>query len=190
MNGIIFLIIAYLLISLGAMVDKFILTKALPSPIAYAFLVSTFGLVAVFFAPFGFIIPAGWQIIAALVAGSLYTFAIIFLYKALRYNETSRITAFTGALVAVFTFIFSFLFLGERLSGWQIIAFIILVAGGVIISLESGQHNRIGKGFGLASIAGLIFAVSYTITKYVYSNQPFISGFIWIRIFAFLAILV
>ena len=46
MDIVLLLVVAYLLISVTALADKFILNKALPHPVVYAFFISTLGLVA------------------------------------------------------------------------------------------------------------------------------------------------
>ena len=190
MNWILILVIAYFLIAIASLVDKFLLTKAIPEPVVYLMIVSTIGLLAVLLAPFGFFIPSIQILAISAIAGGGYTLSIFFLYKALRKNEASRIFTFVGALVAVFTFILSFLFLDERLGYWHVLAFIILLFGGALVSLEFNiEKNKKSGGFGLALIAAFIFAISYTATKYTYSAQVFVSGFVWIRIFAFVAAL-
>lgn len=187
MNWIFLLVVAYLLIALASLVDKFMLTKA-TEPVIYMFLVSLFGLAIVILAPFGFVVPTWQVLVVSAIAGGSYTLAIFFLYKAVQYNEASRVFTFVGAMVAVSTFIFSYFFLGERLSWPQIVAFMILIVGGILISLEN-KNGGVSRNFGYTYLSALLFGIAYTGTKFSYSYQPFISGFIWIRIFAFVAAL-
>src|SRR3989344_1689830 len=136
MDIVLLLAAAYLLISVTALADKFILTKALPHPVVYAFFISTIGLTALVLLPFGFILPPLTQLGSSLIAGAVYTFAILSLYYALRHSEASRVFATAGSLGAVMTFILSYLLLGERLAGVQLLAFGLVIIGGIAISWE------------------------------------------------------
>jgi len=186
MEWIFFLVIAYFLIALAALADKFVLTKALPEPVAYAVTVSTVGLVGLVLIPFGFVVPNLWQLFISLVAGFGYTLSIFCLYKAVKFSEVSRVYTLVGAITAISTFIFSYIFLAERLSFFQLVAFFILLFGGVLINLEFKKGKFLSRSFIFAILAGIIFGISYVASKYVYANQIFTSGFVWIRIFAFI----
>jgi len=183
---ILLLVFAYFLIAIASLADKFLLTKAVPEPVVYTILISTFGLVAIILAPFGFTVPSYQELLIVALAGSTFTFALFFLYTSLRDGEASRVLTFIGALTAFLTYVFSFLFLGERLSANQIFAFALLLVGGAIIILDKSRKKRIGRWiiFGISS--AFLFAVSYTAARYAYSSQGFITGFVWLRIFAFL----
>ncbi len=187
MSPILFLIVAYFFISLAALTDKFLLSKALPHPVVYAFLICLFGGVAFVFIPFGFNIPDTLQEwVANIIAGVGAAYALYFLFTGLHKSEISRVFTSSGALTSVFTFGLSFIFLGERLSAIQIIGFTSLVVGGILISLEFGKSNVGRKGLWYSVLAAMCFAASYTATKHIYSAQGFFSGFVWIRIFAIL----
>lgn len=187
MDWIALLVIAYFLISLTGLTDKFILTKALPHPVVYVFIVSVLGLMAVVLIPFGFGVPDRVTLAVSALAGIGYTSALFFLYQALQRSEASRVFPTAGALGAVLTFIFSYIFLAERLSLTQAIGFAILIVGGIAISWERRSQDQ-PSGFGYAALAALAFGVSYTATKFVYSHHLFTSGFVWIRLWAFVAI--
>lgn len=181
-------VIAYFLNAVAAVVDKFLISKKIPNPAVYTFYITIWGLLAVVLAPWGF----GWhgwgQFFANMVGGAAFALALLCLFKALFLNDSSRITPFIGGLSPVMVLMLSFLFLGERLGWAQILAFILIVSGTVLISL--GHLPGQGKnGFGLAFLSALLFAISYVISKYVYLHQNFISGFIWMRFGVFLGTL-
>ena len=189
MDAVLLLVGAYLLISFTALTDKFILTKALPHPVVYAFFISTLGLAAFILIPFGFVLPPLAELGSSLVAGATYTLAILCLYRALQHSEASRAFATAGSLGAVLTFLLSFLVLGERLAAVQIIAFGLLVIGGIAISWERSASSPSRAGLWFAVLTAIAFGVSYTAAKDVYNQHGFISGFVLIRVFAFLAAL-
>ena len=107
MNWILLLVFAYFCISLMALADKFIVSKALGEPIVYAFYVSILGLAALILIPFGFGYFGEKQLLLSLVAGAGYTLALLGLYQALRTSEASRVYTTAGAIGAVLTFLFS-----------------------------------------------------------------------------------
>src|SRR3989344_356568 len=189
MNWILLLVIAYFFISLTALADKFLVTSRSLPPAAYAFIISTLGLATLLLIPFGFTIPELPLLGSSLIAGVAYTAAVFFLYSALRYAEASRVFATSGAIAAVLTFIFSYLLLNERLAVVQVFGFVLLIIGGLGISLYGkGSLNR--RAIGYALLTALAFGVSYTATRHAYLHLPFVSGLIWLRLFAFFAALI
>ena len=113
--------------------DKFLLSKKIHSSIAYAFYVgiwSILNFVLLIFAPW---VPGPRELMIDLFAGALFLLTLVFWYKALHQSEATRVVPIVGALVPIFSFILSFLFLGETLNQSQLVAFFILIAGGVLI---------------------------------------------------------
>lgn len=190
MNWIIIAIGAYFLNAVAIAIDKFLLTKKISNPAVYAFFISALSLVALVLIPFGFSWPTTPEIIIAVITGAVFCFALLFMFKAIRLNEASRVTPFMGGLQPIFIFVLAWLFLGETLGTGALIGFIIIILGTIVISIEnrSGQNKKIGYLFAL--ISTLLFAVSYTLNKYVYLNDGFITGFILTRVGAFLGALV
>lgn len=187
MNWILITVVAYFLNAIAISVDKFLLTKKIPNPAVYTFFISALSLLAIVMAPFGFKLYSFESIIFALVTGVIFTFALLFMFKAISQNEASRITPFMGGLQPIFIFILALIFLKETLSPQILIAFFIIILGTVVISWKSGKSSS--KGYSFAIIATLLFAISYTMNKYVFLRQDFISGFVWTRIGAFLGAL-
>lgn len=175
-------IIAYLLNAIAVTIDKFLLSKKITNPAIYAVFISTLSLLALVLMPFGFHFYAPIQIIIALFAGLIFTFALLFMFKALSQGEASRITPFMGGLQPIFVFILALLFLDEKLSLQQIMAFVVIILGTVIISWQKSSKKNKKTAYIFAVISTLLFALSYTINKYAFINQDFISGFVWTRI--------
>jgi drug/metabolite transporter (DMT)-like permease len=94
----------------------------------------------------------------------------------------SRILPIEGGLVPVFTLLFAYIILGERLLSTQLIAFIFLVIGAVIISLRRDKSGWHAKAFSNAIIAAVLFALSFVLTKYTFDHSNFISGLVWTRL--------
>lgn len=194
--------------------DKFLLSKKIHSSIAYAFYVgvwSIFNVSLLYFWPWT---PTLREMTLDLLAGFLFLVTLVFWYKALHQSEASRVVPIVGALVPIFSFIFSFVFLGEILSQQQFLAFIILICGGVLISIKHTKVylykkvvNRfrevIGDIFGKVPagvqptsrllvnsvVAAIFFAVYYVLMKYIYAYQPFVGSFVYSRLGSFIGVL-
>jgi drug/metabolite transporter (DMT)-like permease len=77
----------------------------------------------------------------------------------------------------------SYFFLKESLSEIHIIAFFLLVTGGVLISLKtSRKKSRLVKGSANLFLAVGLGAIYYVLEKYIFTEQGFVSGFIWSRL--------
>jgi len=158
-------ILANAFYALAFVIDKYIISRALPHPIVYTFYVGVLSIGVLVLIPFGFVFPSFNQILFALLAGLAQIVGYIFLYKALHLGEVSRIIPFIGGFLAIFTFILASSFIGERLTGQQFIAFILLVLGGLILSIKKGAFFK--KPFVLAVFASLAFAVLWVANKYL-----------------------
>lgn len=195
--------------------DKFLLSKKIHSSIAYAFYVgiwSVLNFVLLIFAPW---IPSPAELAIDLFAGGLFLLTLVFWYKALHQSEATRVVPIVGALVPVFSFILSHLFLGENLNQNQLVAFFILIAGGILISIKQTRlymvkavvnrlQDVLGDFFGVINaeyrptrrlilnsvISAFFFASYYVLMKYVYMHQPFIGSFVWSRMGTFVGVLV
>ncbi|MDO8668661.1 MAG: EamA family transporter [bacterium] len=211
----------WLLITIGAyfinagvyVADKFLLSKKIHSSIAYAFYVgiwSIFNIGLLFFWPW---LPNLRELTLDLLAGLLFLATLVFWYKALHQSEASRVVPIVGALVPVFSFILSFVFLGETLSQKQLIAFVVLICGGVLISVKRtkvylyqkiitrvreiigdimgeipARFQPTGRLIVNSVAAAAFFAAYYVLMKYIYMSQPFIGSFVWSRMGSFLGV--
>ncbi|PIP67385.1 MAG: hypothetical protein COV79_03260 [Parcubacteria group bacterium CG11_big_fil_rev_8_21_14_0_20_41_14] len=185
MNWITIVLAGHFLNALAFLMDKFLLTKKIPSPFVYAFFIGALGILGLILIPFGFFVPSSMAIALALISGATFIIALVFFFAGLKENEASRVVPLTGGFVPAFTFVLAYLFLAERLGIVEISAFAALVAGGVLITIEKKGRGSF-KGYIYAIIAALIFAISYVIAKYVYDELGFVNGFIWSRMGGFL----
>lgn len=191
--------------------DKFLLSKRIHSSVVYAFYVgiwSVFNLVLLLFSPW---VPSFGELMLDLSAGLLFLFTLVFWYKALHQSEATRVVPIVGGLVPVFSYLMSSIFLGQTLANQQLLAFVILISGGVLISVKRTKFylarkviNRIMEIFGGAFgevhaqfrptrrviansiISAFFFAAFYVLMKYIYLHQPFVGGFVWSRMGTFI----
>ena len=182
------IISAYLIFAVTSLVDNYLLLGA-PNPKSYSFYVGVLGILVLVLIPFiGFSIPPGGQIILALSAGVFYILAMFWFYFGLEYYTPSQIVPVIGALTPIFTFILINIFLktGKSLSILGIIALAILIGGSFLASFKKGKKISFSS-LKIAALSAFLFSLTFLLSKEVYENQPFWSGFIWMRIGGFFA---
>lgn len=179
---IIIAIIAYSLYAINGIIDKFLLTKAVRSPAVYAFYIGITGPFTLVLAPFGMQWVSLQDFFIGLFGGATFVWALYFLYKATRQTSISRILPIEGGLVPVFTLLFAYLILGERLLPTQLAAFAFLVSGAVLISFKQDKTGWRSQALTNALIAAILFALSFVLTKYMFDSYNFVSGLIWTRL--------
>lgn len=205
---------SYLINAVIYVADKFLLSKKVHSSIAYAFFVGIWSVFNFFILIFDPWVPNLQELAIDILAGALFLVTLVFWYKALHQSEATRVVPIVGALIPIFSFVLSFIFLGEDLSERQFLAFIILINGGILISVKRTKFyqfrnvlNKFRNVFDdlLGSfhaeyrptrrlimnsiVSSFLFASYYVLIKYVYSTQPFIGGFVWSRLGSFLGVL-
>ena len=184
------IIFSYLFFALASLGDKIVLAG--PSkPKSYTFFVGIFSILAVFLIPFvGFGFPTGiglaWVITEALV----YVAGLYALFYALENFEVSRIVPTIGAAQPVLIAILSFVFFGfERVKGNEVLAFIILLSGSVLISID--KNPKITRNsLEISLVSALLFSLDFIFSKFVFLQMPFWQGFIWMRIVSFVFVLI
>lgn len=191
-NWIIISITAYIILAVVSLVDKYLLTRAIPQPQVYAFYVGGLGIVALLLIPFvGFYIPGPTLIIFSLLTGVVYIYAQYWLYKTLKRFEASRVIPALGALTPLFTFSLIYL-LSEgqaSLSPSELFAFFLLITGGTLITVEK-KKKITAASLKFSVLTALFFSLYFVSAKYVYIYQSFWNGFLWMRIGGFLLALV
>lgn len=190
MLWLVIVIIAYFLFAIAAVGDRYLLIGA-PNPKIYSFYVGILGGLSLVLIPFvGFFIPTPFEIIFCLFAGVMFLFAIFSAFEGLERFEASRIIPAIGGLVPIFTFILVYAFSGgkEVLGIKEIIAFIFLLIGSVLITYDP-KKKLISKSLKISAIAAVFFSLMFVLSKYVYLMLPFWTGFIWMRIGLFLSAL-
>lgn len=148
-------------------------------------------MLGVVFVFWDFILFPGWTLLLlSLGSGIAFTIALQFLYVGLKTGEASHIAPLVGGVVAIASFVLSYFWLGERLTFYQQIAVLLLVVGSLLISFEkSKKHNGWHIGMLWAIFSGLFFALSYVISRAVFLETTFSTGFVYARIGSFLAAL-
>lgn len=184
MNWLLIVILAYFLNALAMVIDKKLLSRSIPDPLVYTFYI---GVLSIIFIPvllfFKVVVPEFLILLSALVAGVFFVLALLLMYRALIKEEASRVAPFIGSLSPIFIFLLAIFFLNESLTYQELAAFLLVFAGGILVSLNFNKSQVFPlKSLRLAILSSFFFASSYALTKYIYNNINFASGFFWIRI--------
>src|SRR3972149_771434 len=156
----------------------------LPALIAYSFYVGILSVLVLFLLPFGVVsIPDRRIILAALVSGFANVYALWAFYSALKGHEASRVITTTGALIPIFTLLLSVIFLDEFFGFFQLWGFLVLLLGGAVVSLQENVKKAYTfELFNHAAQSAALFAISFTLMRFVFLAEPFLNGIFWIRI--------
>jgi drug/metabolite transporter (DMT)-like permease len=128
------------------------------------------------------VVDVGWSSALILIVVGLITAGSIFLYLIALDDEDTSIVVIFFQLIPVVGYFIGWMILGETLTGLQIVASIIILAGTTLVSFE---YER-GSGFTfkwkvviLMSIFALMTAFSEVMFKDVALTQDFIPSLFW-----------
>lgn len=179
-------ILAYILLGIGNLGDKLVVTKYLSSPKIYAISVALLQSIVVLLLPFFWQWPGVINLLLNFATGVTFVVAIYFLYSALKTGETSGVVPAIDALSPIVILIISFVFLAGSLDSKQILAVLLLVGGGILLAWSSAKQN--GQAILYIILAAICFAISQTLADIIYNNQEFLSAFAWSRLGAVLVV--
>lgn len=193
MNWFIIAFIAFFLLALAAVIDKFLLTKSEIVPISYAFYVSVLGGLAstllLIFEP-NFYFPKNYWFI--LVGGGIsFYFALYFMYLAVQKAEISKVNPLIISLTPLIIFFFSF-FLPIQSPTLQKTggAFLIIISSYFLSQTGSLKTKLNFKNWLLIILSCLMFALANIFNKMAYNNLSFINAFVWLRWFSLITALI
>ena len=186
MNWVIITILAYFFAAITVLFDKYLLSGPIPLPKIYAFYIGVLGIVVLFLIPFvPFFFPDTKYYFLIFLTGSFFVLAIFFFAKGLQKFEASRVVPAIGALTPIFLWLFIFLSGQKNFNLGFLFSFFFLILGSVLITLEREKIITFYS-FQLAFISAFFFALSFFLSKIIYNQLNFWSGFISIRIAGFL----
>lgn len=186
MNWLLVVTLAYFLIALQTMLDKFLLSsKRVASPAVYTFYSGVLSFFTLILFPFGFHKIALTLFFLYLLAGAVFAFGVFFMFFAIQKSEASRVVPVIGVVTPIVTYALSIIFLQDNLKPLQILGVVILLIGGLLISWlrpRSGERHSFFVGFYQTIAAGILLAIAYTLFKYFYQSDNFMDVFIWTRL--------
>ena len=112
MNYIVIATIAYFLVALEVILDKFLLSsKRVSHPAIYTFYSGLLTAFVFFMVPFSFHSMSIWFAWVSLITGMIFTYGILALFFAINKSEASRVMPVVGAIIPIMTFVLSVIFL-------------------------------------------------------------------------------
>lgn len=181
---------SYFLSGLTAILDKFLISKRIPSAASYSFYVGILGIGVLVLAPWGFAFLPFKLTLMALIAGVAFLAALYFFYGALKIDDATRVVPLVGGISPFFILLLSGIFFKQYLANTELLALLFFVAGGTLLYLpkiaeEDGAFKSKPLFFGILS--AFFFALTFFLSKWVYGHSEFLTGFIWMRFGSFLA---
>lgn len=204
MSWILVAFIAYLLLAVANLFDKFLVDNVISSSKAYAFIACLMGSVVIFIAPWYLDWPGLYWLLINLLSGAIFAVALWLLYEALRRGDASQTLVFVGGITPIFSITFSILFFKEHFSTMEWTGICALLLGILIVALLPQRRHFLSRVMNklklsqniktgslvFALFSALAYATYFVLTKYAYSAQEFMSAFIWTRLGAALFVLI
>lgn len=113
-----------------------------------------------------------------------YTIAYLLFYKGLELGNISIVSA-TINLWAVFTMLFAFIFLGQRLSGLQLLGVIMIISGVVLVSLRRSSsltQNSLLEGVRETVAAAILFGIFWNLSDVISDEIGWLTTTVSIKI--------
>lgn len=191
-SWIYFVLMAYGVWSLTSIIDKIVISKGyIKSPLVYIVLNGLMNILLIALLPFAGFEPLKFiDFLIALLYGIFFSLGIMIYYKAVEYEEISRIIML-NQLTPIFALGMSFLFLGEVLTKNHLMGFMLWILAGIIVSYKrTGKAFRLSKAVYFMAASTFLIAVALVASKHIFSVTSFWSGFLWLRLTSFSALLV
>jgi len=119
------------------------------------------------------------------VAAILYATAYLLFFKGFELGNVSIISA-TMNLWAVFTMLFAFIFLGQRLSTFQFLGVVMILAGVALVSLKwsdiKDQNIKLLSGIKETVMAALLFGIFWNFSEIISEQIGWLSTTLFVKI--------
>jgi transporter family protein len=118
------------------------------------------------------------------VASILYATAYLLFFKGFELGNVSIISA-TMNLWAVFTMVFAFIFLGQRLSTFQFLGVLMIIAGVALVSLKwsdiKDQNIKLLSGIKETILAALLFGIFWNLSEIISEQIGWLSTTLFVK---------
>ncbi|QQG43124.1 MAG: EamA family transporter [Candidatus Daviesbacteria bacterium] len=168
-------ILAYAFNAGSILIDKILLKKAIPQPLAYAFTISILSFLIVVFIPFGYLPTIDNTLMLAVTSGVTFTIGLLAFFVSLSKNEASIVGPVVGGLNPLFALLIGTL-IGQNLTLTQTAAVGILVLGALVVSLQRQRTRYIFTPNIIWMMgAGLFFGISYVLLRQSFLQVNFVT---------------
>lgn len=174
-------VFAQLILGASAVFDKLLLRRRLINAESYTFWLGILGFFALGLLPLGFVLPSVKVLLIALVAGATFIAAMYFYYVSLDEGEASDTLPIISGISPLATLGLGFFILGGLPDTLTALGFSVLIVAGIILLFLEPRPQRLHI---LAAILAsvLLFGLSNVLSKVVFNQMDFVSGFAWIKV--------
>jgi bacterial/archaeal transporter family protein len=127
---------------------------------------------------------SAWIIILCFIASILYSAGYLFFFKGFEIGNVSIIAA-TMNLWAVFTMLFAFLFMGQRLSSIQTLGVVMILLGATLASLNwseiKNQNFQFSAGVKEAIFGAFFFGVFWNVSEIISEQVGWVSTTLFVK---------
>jgi bacterial/archaeal transporter family protein len=120
-----------------------------------------------------------------LLASIFYAVAYLLFFRGFELGNVSIISA-TMNLWAVFTMLFAFIFLGQRLSTFQFLGVLMIIAGVALVSLKRGDvkddNTKLISGVKETIVAALLFGIFWNISEIISEKIGWLSTTLFVKL--------
>jgi uncharacterized membrane protein len=184
-----FAILSLILISIVNIGDKILVSDYSITPLAFVMILGATSFMPFVTLPFfRFTALSLYVIIPTILVGFIRIYYTLPYFTALTIEEVSRVVPLLQ-LTPIFVLGLSSIVLNESLKANNYIAFMLLVLGGTLFSINPRKGLRLSVAFYLMIISSFLLAVYNIALKYLYSFNDFYTIFIWVQVGSFLAFL-
>lgn len=175
MNWIFFALLAPAILALVNFIDKYLVSKA----------IKDYRAMVIYTSIVGFIFGTIWWILFSrnllpirdsliiLTTGILSAWSLIVYFKALSFEETSKII-FLFQIFPIFTIILSFIFLKETLIFSQVMGIILILISSLLVVLNKEKNKfKISNAFFYILLFDLLYAITGVMIKYALNINSF-----------------
>src|SRR3989338_6319554 len=191
-SWVLFVLLAQFIWSFTTIIDKFVISKKyIANPLVYIVINGLTNFAFIFLLLFFDFEPLGLgDFMIALLSSAGFAIGVTLYYKAVQYEEISRITLLYQS-TPLFVFGISIIFLGDSLSVYPLLGFLLLLCAGIIAAYRKA-HNKfvLSKAFYLMIASNIFIAIAYVSAKHVFNVTGFWSAVLWLRVTGFVALLV
>lgn len=175
-------VLAYAFNAISTVIDKILLKKSIPEPFVYTFYINILGLLALFLIFFGFQ-PNLYSIIYGSLSGIVTVLALLTYFKSLKITEASIAGPVVGSLNPLFSLVIGALVFGQFLTNTQYLACILIILGGVIITLNLWLKKiKLGPQLFYMVSSGFFFAVAAVLLRQTFLYTDLLTGIVLNRV--------
>ena len=181
-----FALIAQGIWAICSLIDKFIISKGhIKNPAVFIVLNGFTNLFLIFLLPFVEFTSLNFtDFLIAVFAGATFAISVSFYYKAIQYDEISRVVMLYQ-ITPVFVLFLSFFLIGEILTKNHFLGFLFLISAGLIVSYKKVEKMfRLSKAFYYMLVSAFFAALTIVSGKYIYTVANFWGAFLWLRLTA------